>query len=262
MPITTPARDLSLALGLAQQAAALSQQWSGAGGLNITTKADGSPVSSADLAVDHLISATLQRERPDDGVLSEESAERRGCSGRRWIIDPIDGTVPFLAGRPGWGNHIALEINSEVVVGVVTRPSDDIVLWAVAGEGAYLSTLHSPGDRRRRLAVSPIADAAEATVLVHGPEEELATVRRTGATAIPRTPHWLTEFLTGRADAVLLCGGQQWDYAPWAVLTREAGGAVRSPDGGSSITQHRLLCGNAALVDHLSPYVYRTIDEA
>ena len=82
-------------------------------------KADGSPVSAADLAVERRISEILAVERPADGVLGEEVGES-GPAGRRWIVDGIDGTVLFVAGVRGWATEIALEVDGEVVVGVCT----------------------------------------------------------------------------------------------------------------------------------------------
>ena len=85
-------------------------------------KYDGSPVTEADLAVEHALLEILAAERPDDAVLSEERGTLGGASTRRWLLDPIDGTSYFLHGSPAWGTHIALEVDGEIVVGLISRP--------------------------------------------------------------------------------------------------------------------------------------------
>ncbi|HEV2368957.1 MAG TPA: inositol monophosphatase family protein, partial [Acidimicrobiales bacterium] len=95
-------------------------------------KADGTPVGEADMAVEKVLLESLADARPGDAVLSEESGTR-GASARRWIVDPIDGTVPFLAGDPEWGTHVVLEVSGEIVIGVVTRPALDRRYWAQRG---------------------------------------------------------------------------------------------------------------------------------
>ena len=85
----------------------------------MTWKADRSPVSEADHAADTAIVQAIRTAFPGDAILSEESGEIAGTSGRRWIVDPIDGTRPFLRGLPHWSNLIALEAAGDVVVGVM-----------------------------------------------------------------------------------------------------------------------------------------------
>lgn len=116
-------------------------------------KADGTPVSAADLAVERALLDVLTSERPHDAVICEEIG-KLGTSPRRWILDPIDGTTPFLAGEPRWGTNIALEVDGELAVGVITRPAPGLRWWAARGDGAYrTSTVASgvagPSPRRR-----------------------------------------------------------------------------------------------------------------
>lgn len=244
--------DLALAFELAADAAAISLSWSG-GEVPVTWKPDNSPVSEGDLEVDRTLVDILAEERPDDGVLSEESPERIGRSGRRWIIDPIDGTRQFVAGEPGWGNHIALEVDGEIVLGLITRPEDELLWWAVRGEGAHRAPMDAPQDRSHRLQVSTVNEVSRAVVSGYGPTEaDVAAVRATGATWQRRTATLIPDFLAGQVDALWLRGGKIWDYAPLAVLTREAGGDVRSPDGGRALDTGRLLCSSLGLLDPLS----------
>ncbi len=125
-------------------------------------KADGSVVTEADIAVERMLSAALTRHRPSDAVLGEELGAV-GQSSRRWIIDPIDGTMNFVAGRPDWGVHVALERDGEVIVGVVTRPVLGRRWWAGRGGGAYVGAL-AGADVPRRLRVSGVQELGEARV--------------------------------------------------------------------------------------------------
>ncbi len=131
--------DLALARQLGDMAGAIALGYFGTN-VRRELKADGSPVTEADLAVERAVLDVLARERPDDGVLSEErGAVARGETDRRWLIDPIDGTAPFLAGTAGWGTHVALEVGGEIVLGVITRPAEHRSWWATKGQGAWTS---------------------------------------------------------------------------------------------------------------------------
>jgi len=144
----TLGEDLELAQRLAGAGAEVALGYFG--GINRTQiKPDGTPVGEADLAVDRLVLEGLERWRPGDGVLSEESGERPGGA-RRWIVDPIDGTTVFLAGEPHWGTHLALEQDGEIVVAVVSRPVLGELWWAVRGRGAHRDRLPARWERQGR----------------------------------------------------------------------------------------------------------------
>jgi len=112
--------DLQLAIRLADEASAVALEIF-ATGVETRRKADGTVVTEAGLAVERMLCAALALARPDDAVLGEEFGAA-GDATRRWILDPIDGTKNFVAGRSDWGVHIALEARGEVIVGVVTLP--------------------------------------------------------------------------------------------------------------------------------------------
>jgi myo-inositol-1(or 4)-monophosphatase len=81
------------------------------------------PVSDADRAAEEAIGTLLRAERPDDGLVAEEGASRQGDSGRRWIVDPLDGTVNFLYGFPAWCVSVALHDDDGPAVGVCSTRS-------------------------------------------------------------------------------------------------------------------------------------------
>ena len=76
---------------------------------------------------------------PDDGLLGEEGTEKPSRSGRRWIIDPIDGTRDFVRGNPAWSNLIGLEAGGEVVAGFANMPALGELFAATRGEGAFVN---------------------------------------------------------------------------------------------------------------------------
>src|SRR5262247_548956 len=90
---------------------------------DISTKTDGSFVTIADREAESYLRLQIAKRFPDDGILGEEEGESPGRSGRRWIIDPIDGTFTFVHGVPFYGVLIGLEIDGELSVGVVNMPA-------------------------------------------------------------------------------------------------------------------------------------------
>ncbi|HET6952042.1 MAG TPA: inositol monophosphatase family protein, partial [Acidimicrobiales bacterium] len=141
------AADLALALRLADAADVISLSHFTGGAVDHEIKPDGSPVSAADLAVERRICEIVAAERPGDGVLGEEVGAS-GPAGRRWILDGIDGTVLYVAGRRGWATEIALEVDGEIVLGVTSGPADGCRWWAARGGGAWhrrVATADRPG---------------------------------------------------------------------------------------------------------------------
>jgi len=219
------------------------------------SKPDGSPVSDADLEVDAALGDLLARTRPEDGVLSEESGDRTGRSGRRWIIDPIDGTVPYLAGGRAWGAHVALEDQGGLAVAVLTRPTENRWWWAVRGGGAYVVDAAHTLSVAEPLKLSRTARLTGARVGGFVPPRESPA-----AAAIARHAQWcedevsvIAALLEGRLDAVLDEGGNPWDQAPAALLVAEAGGVFADPAGGRRLDAAWLLYGDAAMHAALRP---------
>ena len=232
--------DVGLAHQLAEVADAISGGWFRRGPAT-SEKSDGTTVSEADLAVDHALVDFLRRTRPGDDVLSEESGHQpsarsdgQSC-GRRWILDPIDGTDPFLTGQRAWGTHVALQVNGEVQLAVLTRPTERRRWWAVRNHGAWCSPDTAPLDTGRRLIVSATSELANARVggFVE-PDSILAHEAR-------RHAHWAEDplgpvigLLEARLDVALGPAGAIWDHAPQVLLTIEAGGSYTDRVGSGS----------------------------
>ncbi len=225
--------DLTLALELAAVARDVALAHFHAG-VSRSLKADGSPVTQGDLAVEAALLERLQRARPHDAVLSEE-AGALGQGSRRWILDPIDGTVEFAAGDRAWGTHIALEQDGELLLGVVTRPLADHCYWACLGAGAYRSAIGS-ASRDERLAVSDTTEPQSARIMLWGRRggEREAAVRARHHFVEPNHDAVL-ELLEGKIDALYDCCGKPWDLAPGVILAREAGGRFADFQGGQRL---------------------------
>ena len=91
-------------------------------GLAAERKADASPVTLADRAAEAAMRALIAAEMPQDGIIGEEFGTHEGTSGRSWVLDPIDGTTGFLAGRPLFGTLIALVVDGWPVLGIIDQP--------------------------------------------------------------------------------------------------------------------------------------------
>src|SRR5215471_2147526 len=130
-------RELEFARRIAVAAGANARAIRGQG-VTAETKPDHSPVTIADRDNERLIREAIEREFPDDGILGEEGSSKSGTSGRRWIVDPIDGTRDFVRGNRFWCVLVALEANDESLVGVAHFPMLEETYWAATGEGSYL----------------------------------------------------------------------------------------------------------------------------
>jgi histidinol-phosphatase len=248
--------DLALAHRLADLAGEVSLGFYHRG-VETITKPDGSPVSEGDLETDRQLVAMLALERPDDAVLSEESGVH-GASNRRWILDPVDGTFNFVSQQPAWGNHIALEVDGELVLGVVTRPVYEQRWWSTLGGGAWRADV-SALDAPTRLRVSTNADLATARIGVwsHPPEERLAELGAAFVIVNPPGMDNILEVAAGELDAVIESRGEIWDHAPMVLLVTEAGGKFRDPQGGVSPGLGKSRYTNGLIDDALHAFLDR-----
>lgn len=219
----------------AHRAAELAQQHQDRG-VAPERKADASPVTIADRECERLIASALENAFPLDGLLGEEGAAKDSRSGRRWIIDPIDGTRDFLRKSPLWCVLIALEAGGEVQLGVAHVPNLGITSWAVRGGGAYRNG--SP------LSVSQVTDPAQAFISING-LDRLAAGPRWRDIGDFAARAWGVRSLGGTPDALLLAEGAldawiepkvaPWDLAAVQVIIEEAGGVFGNFDGSRSI---------------------------
>src|SRR5215207_5220107 len=159
MPRTSHDDDLRLAHLLADDADSLTMSRFRQRDLHVETKPDDTPVTDADRAVEEAVRGTLRRARPRDAVVGEEF-EPTGWGPRRWVIDPIDGTANFLRGVPVWGTLIALMVENEALVGVVSAPALGRRWWAGVGSGAWAGKSLSNATRCQVSGVSSLKHAS------------------------------------------------------------------------------------------------------
>jgi histidinol-phosphatase len=225
--------DLALAHRLVDLAAEVALEFFHRG-VETIVKEDNSPVSEADLEVDRRMLEVLVAERPDDAVLSEESGAHGGGN-RRWILDPIDGTFNFVEGRPAWGTHVALEVDGDLVLGVISRPVYELRYWATRGGGAYKRGTGAGDDATPTpLQVSTTTALAESRVTIWSgaTKARLAAIRGACVLVEPATLDDILAVAEGELEAVIDSRGKIWDHAPAVIIVTEAGGAFRDREGG------------------------------
>ena len=126
--------DLDLAIAMAGQADLVTTDYFKSPHLHVERKADNTPVTQADREAEAVIRRILAEVRPDDTVYAEELG-RQESNGRRWILDPIDGTKNYVRGVPVWATLIGLEVDHQMVVGVVSAPMLGTIWYAARGMG-------------------------------------------------------------------------------------------------------------------------------
>ena len=152
-------KDLEFALELAQSADEISLSRFRALDLKVETKPDRTPVTDADKAVEERLRAMISDYSPTDAVIGEEFGSAAGT--REWIIDPIDGTANFLRGLPIWATLIALRVDGELRLSVVSAPALGRMWWAERGAGAHTKNIDGS---KRSLEVSKVASLEDSYV--------------------------------------------------------------------------------------------------
>jgi histidinol-phosphatase len=222
------------------------------GSAAVEWKHDGSEVTAADRAAEEHVRAAIADAFPDDGILGEEGEDRPSRSGRRWVVDPIDGTRSFASGVPLYSMLLTLEVGGAAVLGCCHLPVQRETLVAAVGAGAWVDG--------RRARVSECDDLAAARLVTSGLEywrDRSTDAHRAGfarlqlATRFART--WGDGFgyflvATGRAE--LMCDpicGDAWDIAPFGVIFAEVGGWFTQFDGAPVIPWSTVLAANPRL---------------
>jgi histidinol-phosphatase len=240
--------DLALAFQLSDLAAEVALDFFHRG-VDTVWKEDDTPVSEADLEVDRRLLEALLVARPEDEVLSEESGTR-GSSSRRWILDPIDGTFNFVENLPAWGTHVALEVDGELVLGVITRPVREQRWWGTRGNGAFRGSLGDAASSGVSVHVSAMDDVAKSRVGVWArlPGETLGRLEQETA-LVEATLDNILEVIEGDLEMVVGAPGKIWDHAPAVVIIGEAGGRFDDGQGGIRPDTGRGDYSNG-LIDH------------
>ncbi|MBI0063465.1 histidinol-phosphatase [Bifidobacterium polysaccharolyticum] len=130
--------DLDLAIAMADQADQVTVGYFKSPDLKVERKEDNTPVTQADKEAEAVIRRVLARARPNDTIYAEELGKQES-NGRRWIIDPIDGTKNYVRGVPVWATLIGLEVDHQMVVGAVSAPMLGTRWYAAQGQGACMA---------------------------------------------------------------------------------------------------------------------------
>jgi histidinol-phosphatase len=255
MPDARTPDDLPLALLLADAADEISAARFGAIDLVVDTKPDLTPVSDADRAVEVAIRTMLAHARPRDAIVGEElgptSPSDPRSTGRRWVVDPIDGTKNFVRGVPVWATLIALMEGADVVVGVVSAPALGQRWWAARGHGSWTSR---PGVHSRRNQVSAVAALDDASLSYSdlGDWGGRSAGFHTLSGSVWRTraygDFWSHMLVAeGAVDISAEPEVSIWDVAALVVIVEEAGGRVTGIDGTPSPDAPSIVCSNGLL---------------
>jgi myo-inositol-1(or 4)-monophosphatase len=183
-----------------------------------------------DKKAEKFIMESLLAARPDDGIIGEEGSSVESKSGITWVIDPLDGTVNYFYGLPGWNVSIAAKDKDGSIVGVVTAPTINSIWWATRGGGAFYNghQIHcnDPIALDRSLIatgfqydvshrISQLEDFSKLVPIVRD-------LRRNGAAAVD-----LCHVAMGALDGYYEAGLKEWDWAAGALVATEAGATFK-----------------------------------
>jgi len=199
--------------------------------LQVSSKAPGDFVSSADKRTEKILIAELQKAHPEYGIITEESGViNKSNSQNRWIVDPIDGTLNFLNGIPQFAISVGYEENGEIKCGVIFNPISNEMYYAEKGSGSYLNNF--------RIRVSNKKKIEDSLLVTGGPKQnsknknkifseyinvskKASHVRKFGSAALD-----MAYVASGRFDGFWQRELNYWDVAAGIIIIKEAGGFV------------------------------------
>ena len=248
--------DLLLAHTLADAADAVTLSRFRALDLRVESKPDLTPVSDADRAVEQSLRRLLAAARPHDAVLGEEYGSD-GDGPRRWVLDPIDGTKNYVRGVPVWATLVALQVDGQGAVGVVSAPSLGRRWLAARGSGAWAGSSVSAGTPVRVSGVRRLEDAHLSYSSLGGWEDQ---GRLPGLLALSRRV-WRTRAFGDFWSHMLVAEGavdvsgepevSLWDLAALQVVVEEAGGRFTDLAGRDTADGGSVVCTNGLLHDEV-----------
>jgi len=197
--------------------------------LQVSTKAPGDFVTTADKRTEEILISELQKAHPEYGIITEETGIINESNIKnRWIIDPIDGTMNFLNGIPQFAISVGYEEENEIKSGVIFNPITNEMFCAEKGNGAYLNN--------SRIRVSNKKKLQDALVVTGGPKQiskikekifseyikvsnSVSNLRKFGSAALDMA--WVA---SGRSDGYWQRELNYWDIAAGIIIVKEAGG--------------------------------------
>jgi histidinol-phosphatase len=247
-------RELEVAAAAAKAAGELALRYQD--GIEAEIKADLSPVTHADRECEQLITSLLLAAFPDDGLLGEEGARRDSRNGRKWIVDPIDGTRDYMRGNPLWATLIGLEVDGEIAAGVASLPALGGMYSASRGGGAFRNGVP--------IHVSAKTAPSDSVLCLNGFNKVNAFPFRNTLVDWMQN-FWAVRSMGGAPDAMLIASGQAdawieptaapWDLAPLKVIIEEAGGVFFNLDGRSTIYGGNCVACTPGLVGEMKRFL-------
>jgi myo-inositol-1(or 4)-monophosphatase len=223
----------------------------------VTKKGEIDLVTEADVRSEKAIIEVITGNFPDDSILAEETGKQENIRERTWIIDPLDGTTNFAHGFPFFAVSIGLQVEGEIVLGIVYNPCMKEHFEAVIGEGATLNREPIRVSEIRELDSSLLATGfpysiREDSDTVIGLLKKIVVkaqgVRRAGAAAVD-----LCYVAAGRLDGFWEQGLKPWDTAAGSLIVREAGGKISDYNGNPyNPFQKNILASNPYIFDELA----------
>jgi histidinol-phosphatase len=213
-------------------------------------KDDNSPVTVADREAEAHLRKTLLDTFPDDGFLGEESGDRPGTSGYRWIVDPIDGTRSFVRGVPHWATLVGLEFDRRPIAGVAYEPVIDRTWRALQGAGASRDDQPIHVSKIDRLDESSMFYSALSWFVKAGREKQF--LQLVAATQRQRGFGDYYGFLLvaqGAGEFMVDHGVHAWDVAGLKVIVEEAGGRFTDWNGVPTIHTPDCIASNGRTHD-------------
>ena len=216
-------------------------------------KADASPVTEADRAAEAAIRAILDKECPADAIIGEEFGEKDGTSGRCWVLDPIDGTISFMAGRPIFGTLIALLQDGFPVLGVIDQCISGERWVGAMGQATTMNGKPARTRRCRTLADAALASSGPQYFDEHSAEHFMALAAKTNRRTIWGGDCYNYGLLaSGHIDLVVESGLKLHDFAALAPIVEGAGGTICDWQGEplqAGSEGHVIALGDAARLD-------------
>ena len=208
------------------------------------------PVTEADKNAETAIRAVIDRERPADGILGEEHGEKTGSNGLRWVLDPVDGTRAFIAGRLEWGSLIALEKNERPILGIIDQPYIGERYIGANGRtemhaGAVVSTLKTRTGTKISEAIlcatHPDAFFAEGERPAFRRVERAVRMTRWGGDC-----YIFGMLALGFVDLIVETTLHRWDVAALIPVVEGAGGIITNWQGGDCSAGGQVLAAGDA----------------
>jgi histidinol-phosphatase len=246
----TPDQWLRVLHEIADQGDAIALRLFRAARLRVDEKADGSPVTEADQAIESAARKAMTRHASEAGILGEEQGDTVGSAPTRLIVDPIDATRNFIRGIPIFATLLAIEENSQIVAGVVSAPALGIRWHAARGNGAWSGS--------RPLRVSQVGTLSRAQLFhgnIHAPSEGREPNGLWDLAGLVERTRGFGDFYQhalvaqGSGEIAVDPRVSPWDVASLQILVEEAGGRATTLSGERTIYGGSLVTSNGLLHD-------------